>query len=392
MENIFFEITVILAIASILAIIFRIFRQPAILAYIVTGIIIGPFGQFQLQNGEVLKAMGEFGIALLLFILGLEFRLGELRIVGKSSLFIGVAQLFITSILGYGIVHFFGFSTMSALYMSIGMALSSTVFVVTLMSDAKNLTSALTSAHAKLTIGILLVQDIVAVLALMLLSGSTSFEPGFALLRGIMLFAFVLLVSKTMLPRVARLLSDMPDTLFLCSLAWAFGLSLVASSSLVGMPIAIGGFLAGISLSNVVHSQHIVARGRTLRDFFMIMFFVTLGMQTGIGSVQSFFPIIALTVFVLVGKPLIVMAIMTIMGHSRKTAFLTGLSLGQISEFSLLLMLLGVRLHHVSQEITSIFTFVGIVSFLFSTYAITYGEQLYIRLEAFLHDIKVSFQ
>jgi len=376
--SIFFEITIIISLAAILAIIFRIFRQPAILAYIVTGIIIGPFGQLQLQNGEVLQAMGELGIALLLFILGLEFRLGELRSVGRASVIIGILQLAITSFLGFCMAHLFGFSTVHALYVGLAMALSSTVFVVSLMSDTKTLTS----AHVKLTIGILLVQDLVAVVTLMLLSGSSSFDPGFSLLRGIIFFAFVFFVSKTTLPRIAFLLSDSPDTLFLCSLAWAFGLSLVISSPLIGMPIAIGGFLAGLSLSNVVHSQHIVMRGRTLRDFFMTMFFVTLGMQAGLGNAAgSFFPIIALTVFVLVGKPLIVMVIMMSMKYSRKTAFLTGLSLGQISEFSLLIMLLGARLTQVSLEITSIFTFVGIASFLVSAYTITYGEKLYTFLE-----------
>ncbi len=369
MGSIFFEITIILSLAAILAIIFRMFRQPAIVAYIVTGIIIGPFGQLQLQNGEVLHAMGELGIALLLFILGLEFRLGELRAVSKASFLIGILQLAITSVLGFFMVHFFGFSTINALYVGIAMTLSSTVFVVSL-------------THEKLTIGILLVQDLVAVVALMLLSGSSSFEPGLAILRGLIFFAFVFLVSKTVLPSVARLLSDTPDTLFLCSLAWAFGLSLVASSTLIGMPVAIGGFLAGLSLSNIAYSQHVVARGRTLRDFFMTMFFVTLGMQTGIGNIgENIFPIVALTAFVLIGKPLIVMAIMIGMQYSPKIAFLTGVSLGQISEFSLLLMLLGARLTQVSAEITSIFTFVGIASFLVSAYTITYGERIYIFLE-----------
>ena len=385
MGSIFAEITIIICVAAFLAIIFRIFRQPAIVAYILTGILIGPFGQLQLQNYEVLKSMGDIGIALLLFILGLEFRFSQLRSVGKRAFGIGVLQLVVTMCIGYGMALLFGFSNVSALYISVALTFSSTVMVVALLSDKRDLLS----PHGRITVGILLVQDIFAIVVLMFLSGftlladstTTVYDVGFGLFRGGLLFFFVWLVSKILLSRVSSFLTHSPDTLFLCSLAWAFGLARISSSSLFGMPLAVGGFLAGISLANSVRGPQIVVRARTLRDFFLIMFFVTIGMQTGSLSVDTLLLVFILTLFVLVAKPLLVLLIMASMGYQRNTSFLTGFSLGQISEFSLLILFLGARLGHVPQEVVSIVTFVGITSFLFSAYAVTYSKPIYTFLE-----------
>lgn len=385
MDSIFFEITVIICVAALLVIIFRILKQPTIIAYIITGIIIGPFGQLQLQNYEVLKSMGDIGIALLLFILGLEFRFSQLQSIGKKAFSIGVLQFVMTMGLGYGISLLFGFSNLSALYIGGALTFSSTVLVVALLSDKDDLLS----PHGKMTVGILLMQDFFAIIVLMLLSGftffadskTTVFDIMFGLFRGGILLFFVWVVSKIVLTRVSSLLKNYPDALFLCSLAWVFGLSKLGSSSLFGMPLAVGGFLAGISLANVVENQQIMVRARALRDFFMIMFFVTIGMQTGSVSMETLLFVVLLTIFVLIIKPLLVLLIMVGMGHQKNIAFRTGFSLGQISEFSLLIIFLGAKLGHVPGMVVSIVTFVGITSFLVSTYVIMYNKHLYEFLE-----------
>lgn len=329
--------------------------------------------------------MGDIGIALLLFILGLEFRFSQLQSIGKKAFSIGVLQFVMTMGLGYGISLLFGFSNLSALYIGGALTFSSTVLVVALLSDKDDLLS----PHGKMTVGILLMQDFFAIIVLMLLSGftffadskTTVFDIMFGLFRGGILLFFVWVVSKIVLTRVSSLLKNYPDALFLCSLAWVFGLSKLGSSSLFGMPLAVGGFLAGISLANVVENQQIMVRARALRDFFMIMFFVTIGMQTGSVSMETLLFVVLLTIFVLIIKPLLVLLIMVGMGHQKNIAFRTGFSLGQISEFSLLIIFLGAKLGHVPGMVVSIVTFVGITSFLVSTYVIMYNKHLYEFLE-----------
>ncbi len=383
MESIFFEITIVICFVAIVTVIFRLFKQPTILAFILSGIIIGPIGQLQIQNLHVLHAMGEFGIALLLFILGLEFRLHELKFVGIKALAIGVLQIVLTIIAGVGIGLLCGFSIIASLYIGIVLAFSSTIIIMSLLSDKRDLNS----LYGKITLGILLVQDITAIIILIVLSGFSTDVGNYStvagavvlsLFKGLLLFSFIFLVSKTILPFVLRFVSKSLDTLFLFSLAWVFSISALVSSSLIGFPIAIGGLLAGLALANATESLQIAASVRALRDFFITMFFVTLGIEMSFQSLGVVIvPSIIISLFVVVGKPLIVMSLMGIMGFKKRTSFLTSLSMAQISEFSLLIVFLGYSLGHIPTEIVSLVTLVTIFSFIASTYGIVYSNALY---------------
>lgn len=382
MDSIFFEITIIISLAAFLSIVFRLLKQPPLFAYILTGIIIGPFGQLQLQNQNVLSAMGDFGIVLLLFILGLEFKLKEIKAVGKNVTIIGFLQLLITGGLAYLLALGLGFPKIDALYTSIALSFSSTIIIVTILSDKKDLNS----LHGKLAIGLLLVQDLCAIVVLMLMSGSSGFnvsenffgDLSTAFAKGILVFAFLFILSKTLLPKILHIVSHSLDGLFLFSLSWVLILSGFVSSSLIGFPIAIGGFLAGFSLANLPESVPIAARVRTLRDFFITIFFVNLGMQMGFNSLSTiFFPSLVLILFVLLVKPFIVMLIMGFLGYRRRTSFLTSISTAQISEFSLVIVFLGYKLGNISSKTSSTIVLVGIVTFVLSTYGLVYAKKLY---------------
>lgn len=389
MEKVFFEITVIVCIASALSILFRFIKQPAILAYILTGILIGPVGFIKLDSIEVMDSLGQIGITLLLFMLGLELRLKELRSVGKVALITGVGQIAFTSAIGYLICLSLGFSPLPSLYMSIALTFSSTIIVVKLLSDKKDLNS----LHGKIAVGLLLVQDFVAIIALIFLSG---FQNGSGqvsalsffviILKAIVLFGWVIVFSNSLLPKIVEKIARSSEILFLFSLAWAFGMSALISSPLIGFSIEIGGFMAGLALANSAQNFQIIAKVKALRDFFITIFFVTLGMSLLINNIGAIWlPAVILSAFVLIGNPIILMVILGLLGYTKKTSFLVGLTVAQISEFSIIVVFMGNKINHVSDEIVSIITLAGAITFVISTYMILNGKALYKLLDPFLN-------
>ncbi len=382
MGNVFAEITLIICLAALFAIFFRFLKQPPILGYILTGILLGPLGFFHLNGQEVLKSMAEIGITLLLFILGLELRLSELKIIGKAAFIIGCAQVLLTGFFGFMLSLALGFDTLNAFYLSIALTFSSTIIIIKLLSDKKDLNS----LYGKILIGVLLVQDFFAILFLILLSSFTQATQNplalsnlsLLFIKSVILFGSVIYLSKSIFPLILDEIAVSQETLFLFSLAWVFGLSAFVSSHFIGFSIEIGGFLAGIALANASENFQIVARVRALRDFFVTIFFVTLGMQMVFRNITDILlPIVILSFFVLVGKPLLVAGIMGTLGYRKRTAFLSGVHLAQISEFSLVTIFLGSKLGHVSNDVVSLVTAVGLITFITSTYTISHANSVY---------------
>ncbi|MBI3069929.1 MAG: cation:proton antiporter [Candidatus Levybacteria bacterium] len=390
MGSIFFEITIIVCLASLLSILFRLLKQPTILAYILTGIIVGPFGQLQFGNQEIFRTLAELGITFLLFMVGLELKLGELRSVGKVAVITGIAQIVFTSLVGYAIAILLGFSSLAALYIAVALTFSSTIIIVKLLSDKKDLKS----LYGKIAVGFLLVQDFVAILILMVLSGfnqangtAISFADfGLVLLKGFLLFAVILYLSRKIFPRLTDIIAKSPETLFLFSIAWAFFASAVVSSAPIGFSIEIGGFLAGLALANSSENFQIAARIRALRDFFITIFFVLLGMNMVFANLGAvFLPALILAAFVLIGNPIIVMIIMGLLRYRKRTSFFAGLTVAQISEFSLIVVFMGNKLGHVSNEVVALVTLVGVITFALSSYMILGNNTLYRWLGRYLN-------
>lgn len=383
MENVFLEITVIISLAAFLALFFRIIKQPAIVAYILTGIIIGPLGLIPIQSQQLITVLGDLGITLLLFMLGLEIKISDFKSFGKEVILGGLGQIVFSFAFFYTLTTFFGVSSLDSIYIAVALTFSSTVIIVKLLSDTRQLHS----LYAKITIGILLLQDFFAILFLIFLS---SFNPNTGTLqsleqiiivtfKAIVLFGLVIYLSKKVFPQIVGYLSKSPETLFLVSLAWVFGLAAIVSSKAVGFSIEIGGFLAGLSLANSIANFQIIAKAKILRDFFIVLFFVVLGMRMNIANIASVIaPAIILSIFVMIIKPLIVILIMGIMGFRKRTSFLSGFTLAQISEFSLIIVFLGNKIGHISNYLVSLVTMIGIITFMFSPYVIIYGNKLYL--------------
>lgn len=380
-----FELSIIVLIAAGLGIAARLLKQPVILAYLFAGIAIGIFGFFHLSNKELFQTFSELGIMFLLFLIGLEINYSSLRLVCKTSILVGLAQIILTFIPGFFIARLFNFNYLESAYIAIALTFSSTIIVIKLLSEKRDANS----LYGKISIGFLLVQDFVAILILIFLAGiQTGKEIVFnnvflTTLEGLGLFIIMFYLGRKILPLIFDKIARSEELLFLTSLAWCFGIVTLVVKT--GFSIEIGGFLAGIALANSSEHFQISARIRSLRDFFILIFFVILGSSLVFSNFSGLtLPIIVFSLFVLIGNPLIVLIIMGLLGYRKRTSFLAGVTVAQISEFSLILAALGLKLGHLNEKIVSLITAVGIITITLSTYLIIYGEEIFRRLSRFL--------
>ncbi|MEK9175272.1 MAG: cation:proton antiporter, partial [Patescibacteria group bacterium] len=373
-----FQLTIVILLASGLGVLARLFRQPTILAYLATGAIIGYFGFFNVANQESLKLFADLGVMFLLFLIGLEINYTSLRLVGKTSLIVGSAQIVFSAAIGFFLSKFLGFGSLESLYIAIALTFSSTIIVVKLLADKKDLNS----LYGKISVGFLLVQDFVAILVLIVLAG---FEVNggislmsllFTIVKGVGLFVLMLWLGRKYFPIIFDMIANSSELLFLASLAWVLTLASIVNR--IGFSIEIAGFLAGLALANSSEHYQIASRIRPLRDFFIVIFFVILGSSILFANFAGFEKqIIILSLFVLIGNPLIVWAIMGFMGYRKRTFFLAGITVAQISEFSLITASRGFQLGHISDGVLATITAVGVITITLSTYLIVYGEHIF---------------
>lgn len=380
MENIFLDIGLIIIIATLAAYFVRILRQPLILAYIFAGILIGPAVLGLITNTEVIATLSEIGIAFLLFIVGLEIDLRKLRDLGWVATIAGIGQVVLTFLIGFFAALYFGFVHVEAIYIALALALSSTMIVVKLLSDKREIDT----LHGRIIVGILLVQDVIAILALAIIPSM----QGSALLiiesiaKGVALIFLAIFFTKFVMPFLFDRVARSRELLFLSSVAWCF-LAAIFSSSF-GYSIAIGAFLAGVSLASLKYNLEIVSMVRSLRDFFATIFFVSLGMQIRLSALYMYMPIIVFSLIVVVGSTIITIFLMTLLGYSKRTSFLTAVSISQISEFSLIIIALGNRIGQVSQEVVSLIAAIAIITITITTYFIKYDNTIYLKLSSLL--------
>ena len=377
MSSTLFDLALVISLAAVLGMVLRFFRQPVILAYIATGVIVGALGLITAGSSETFKTLSEIGIMLLLFTIGLEINYESLRTVGKHAVMLGLGQIAFTFIIGYGITRMFGIMPLAAAYVAIALTFSSTIIVVKLLSERKETNS----LYGKMSLGFLLMQDFVAIILLLVLTGvkqgsAIAVAPFFIIaLKGILLFAIMLWLGKKVLPKLFNTAARSPELLFVASLAWVFAVAAVVSK--LGFNIEIAGFLAGVALANSAEHFQIASHIRPLRDFFILVFFVLLGASVSFVDIAGLAgPVIILSFFVLIGNPLIVLIMMGFMGYRRRTSFMTGVTMAQISEFSLILAALGLELGHITTREVGLITIVGAVTIVCSSYLIIHGDRI----------------
>jgi Kef-type K+ transport system membrane component KefB/voltage-gated potassium channel Kch len=384
----FYELAALLALAAAVACLGGLLRQPIVVSFIAVGILAGPSGLDLVHSHQQIELLAQLGIAVLLFLVGLKLDLQLLRSLGAVSLATGLGQVAFTAGFGFLLALWLGMAPVPALYVAVALTFSSTIIIVKLLSDKRELEA----LHGRIAVGFLIVQDVVVVIAMLALSsfgvGSASdADPGAAftgiIIKALLMGGAVLIFARYAAGPVTRLVARSQELLVTFAIAWA--VLLAALGSYLGFSKELGGLLAGVSLASTPVRDAISARLATLRDFLLLFFFIGLGSQLQLGLLgEQLLPALVLSVFVLVGNPLIVMVILGWMGYRSRTGFLAGLTVAQISEFSLIFMAMGVTLGHVGQGDLGLVTLVGLVTIALSVYMITYSHSLYRWLERWL--------
>ena len=385
-ENPFYEFSIIIALAALLGAIGQLLKQPLIVMFIALGIIVGPFFLDVVHSEENIHLLAEIGITILLFIVGLKLDLRIIKSVGKIALLTGLGQVLFTSFFGYFIGLSLGFPPLHSFYIAVALTFSSTIIIVKLLSDKKEIDS----LHGQIAIGFLIVQDIVVILVMIILSairqgGETSLTNDIikTLVAGTGLVVVTLIFMKWVIPKTLHFLAKSTEILTLFAIAWA--ISLATIGELIGFSGEVGAFMAGVSLASSDYKGLISSRLVSLRDFLLLFFFVNLGIGldlTVIGSQISSALIFSL--FVLIGNPIIVLIIMGMLGYRKRTSFLAGLTVAQISEFSLIFAGLGLAVGHINDEIVGLITLVGLITIGISTYLILYSHPIYEKIAPLL--------
>jgi Kef-type K+ transport system membrane component KefB len=365
-------------IATLFAFIAKGMKQPLIPAYILTGIIIGPiFGL--ITNTDVIATISEIGIAFLLFIAGLEINVKRLKDVGLVSSIGGLIQMLSVFTAAFILAVLLGFVYREAVYLGLIIAFSSTMVVVKLLSDKREIDT----LHGRIIMGILLMQDIIAILALSILTTIGDFSFSFLLLsiiKGIVVFLVAVGASRFLFPLIFEFAARSQELLFITAVAVSFAFSILFYY--VGFSIAIGAFVAGVTLANLPYNVEIIGKVKSLRDFFAVIFFASLGMELLLGSFFKTLlkPFIIFIILVIFLKPLITMFLCSFFGYKKRTAFLTSISLAQVSEFSLIIVAQGMLLGHISQEILSLTVIMAVVTIVLTSYFVKYEDKIYLML------------
>lgn len=379
MQNIFFQITVILATAVTIAFFIRLLRQPLIIAYIIAGVAVGPmFLNLLRGNKNIYQAFAEFGMVLLLFVIGLNLNFNRLKSIGKPSFITGFGQVFFTAIFGFIILVLLNFNVLAAAYLAVAITFSSTIVIIKLLNDKKDTET----VYGKHTIGLMLVQDIIAVLILIVIgifsnSGNNLAGQFFWLAtKGVGVLIFIFLVAKYFLPWFLHRISHSSELLFIFTISWCF--SLASLLYWLGFSLEIGAIFAGIALSSSPYQPEIASRIKPLRDFFLILFFIVLGSEIGIGAMSSiWFPSLILSGFILIGNPLILYLLFRWLKFTRRNSFLAGITAAQVSEFGFVMLFTGKQFGYFGPEVIQVFTMVAIVTIFTSSYLIIYSEKIY---------------
>jgi Kef-type K+ transport system membrane component KefB len=378
-EHIFTEVAAVLAVASVVGAICLWLRQPLISAFILVGVLVGPVGLDWVHAHDQVELFAELGVSVLLFVVGLKLDPTLIRTVGMVSVVAGIGQMILTAALGYGLALAFGLQSLAAFYVAAALTFSSTIIIVKLLSDKREIDA----LHGRIALGILIVQDIVVVL-LMLVIGAYGVEiqdVNFALelvevfAKATGFLVLVGLVTRFVLPLLLNSLARSSELIVLFAIAWAIGLA--SLGVVLGFSQEVGALVAGISLAATPYRASLAARLVTLRDFLLLFFFIDLGVHIDVAHLATaVVPAIVLSLFVLIGKPLMVMALMGSLGYVRQTGTMTGLTLGQISEFSFILAALGLSMGHISEETVGLITLIGLITIGFSTYMILYAYRI----------------
>lgn len=385
-SGLFIELSLLIILVMLVSVVMRLLKQPLILGYITAGLIVGT--AVPLLSGNTLQIsphgfdiFSSLGIVLLLFIIGLELRISVLKQLGPVVFAIALAILLVLGGIGQVAAMLLGFTFIDGVIVGLALFFSSTIIIVKILSDKKEHTR----LHGQITIGVILLDDIVATLALLFVAagkngGLHASEVGFLFLKGILLVGVLSLVAVKLLPKLSHQFAKSQELLFLFAISW--GLGIATLFQWIGFSIEVGALFAGVSLAALPYTKQMESRLKPLRDFFIVIFFVTLGAELHLDNIiAGLVPALILSLLVIMLKPILVMTIMRLFHYTKRTSFKVGINLSQISEFSIILAVVATAAGMIDEKLTAIITVVALVTITTSTYLMQYDNAIFAWLE-----------
>jgi len=383
-ENTFYQLALVLLLASGIGVVANRLKLPLVVSYLLTGLLLSLVRLFDLGHSPVFEVLPEIGIAFVLFLIGMELKLSEFKLLGRPIFITALGQIAVSTLLGFGIAKLLGFNATESLYLGLGLAFSSTVVVIKLLLDNRDLTS----LYGKLSVGMLLVEDLVAIVVLMLISvngavhqtdGQGSYALLLLLVKALALFGSTFVLAKYLLGKVFEYTAHSIELLYISSITWCFAFT--GFAIFLGFSVEIGAFLAGVALASSPYHLQIQAKIKPMRDFFLALFFIYLGAKAEFNDFLTVLPIVVIfTLYALVAKPIIYAFLLSRFGFKKHTLFQTALNLSQISEFSLVVLLVGVNAGLVGSRAISVMALVAVASITVSSILISYSKRLYKHL------------
>jgi monovalent cation:H+ antiporter-2, CPA2 family len=366
------DLAVVMIVAGATTILFQRLRQPVLLGYILAGVLIGPHTPGMLvDDPRAIDDISNLGVVLLMFTLGLEFSLRKLREVGIGVLVVAVGEVGLMLWIGYGLGGLFGWTGMDALFLGAIISLSSTMVATRTLTEGGQRRQ----PFARLVVGLLVAEDVLAILMLTLLTavaigGSVQAEAAFTLIGHLGLFVVVgMILGLLLLPRLVDYVAgfDRDETLLVSVLGICFGASLLAAW--MGFSVALGAFLAGAVVAESRSVGRVLHLVEPLRDMFAALFFVAIGLKIDPAMLLQYaLPALLVAAVVIAGKTLVCSLGIFVVGHDARTALRSGLGMAQIGEFSFVIATLGLSLHVISPFIYPIAVAVSVLCMAASPY------------------------
>lgn len=384
-SDIFTQLSLVIVAAAVISLIMRLLRQPLIMGYIITGIVVGPSFLNLIHGHDAFETFSEIGIALLLFIIGLELSVAAIKRLGKPVFLTALSLLLTIGTVGYLVGVAMGFTVTEAVITGLALFFSSTIIIAKVLSDKKELTR----LNGQIAIGVILLDDIIATFALLYVTAQSGdplgpVEVGLLTLKGVAVIAVLTFLGMKVLPRAAKYVAKSQELLFICALGWGFGVASLVN--MIGFSVEIGALFAGVTLAHLPYVHQIGAKLKPLRDFFIIIFFITLGQSLLLADLEAaIVPALLLSVITILLKPLAVMTSLGLLGYTKRTSFKTAVNLSQISEFSIILVVLAASTGVVGGQLGAIITLVAIITITLSTYLMKYDDWIYRKFEHRLH-------
>ncbi|MFZ1258608.1 MAG: cation:proton antiporter [Candidatus Saccharimonas sp.] len=390
-STVFTQLSFVITIVVIVSLIMRALKQPLIMGYIITGVIVGPSFLHVVRDQNAFESFSAIGITLLLFIIGLGLNAGVIQSLGRVSLSTSMSVLPILGGATFLTSRLLGFDVTTSLVLAMALFFSSTIIILKVLSDKKEVSR----LYGQLTLGILLIEDVVATIAVVALAmfadpSQMSFGSiGIILLKALGLGLGLYLVGNYVMPRVTKYFARSQELLFLFAISW--GLGVATLFDMAGFSHEVGALFAGVSLAGLPYATEMAAKLKPLRDFFIVIFFVTLGESFTTDSISKhLLAAHILAAIVIIGKPLLVLTSLGLQRYTKLTSFKTAVHLTQISEFSIIFVTIAAAKGIVSPDIVSLITLIAFITIGVSSYLTKHADGLYRRLEKQLRHFERS--